>query len=74
MSDDLVKRATGLLLVTPTGVLSRQARLHIQHAPTGVVINVKRMTSKISGYHVDRVVVDDLLAELSSTMKGQEDE
>jgi hypothetical protein len=62
--------ATNLLLVTPTGELSRRARLFIQHAPTGVVINVKRMTSKISGYHTDRVVVDAPLAEL----KGQDDE
>ncbi len=62
--------ATDLLLVTPTGALSRRARLSIQHAPTGVVINVKRMTSKISGYCADRVIVDDPLAEL----KGPNDD
>ena len=62
--------ATDLLLVTQTGALSSRARLFIQHAPTGVVLNVKRMTSKISGYHVDRVFVDGPLAE----MKGQDNE
>jgi hypothetical protein len=59
-----------LLLVTSGGLLSRRARLYIQYAPTGMVIKVKSMTSKISGYSVDKVIVDDTLAEL----KGQDDE
>jgi len=49
-----------LMIATLTGCLSRRTRLHIEHAPVGVVARVKRLADEIGGASPKYVIFDEL--------------